>query len=190
MTSSSRRTLRSANALHGRRSGAAIAVAVVALTGCTSTDRPIATPRVSAQAPVTSAPPCTGADGEAIVKKLFDDLSRGKKIDLGTYFVAPLDFVRWVDPGAYVTFLPANDGSVTLAALQSRLDGLERQHISIALKEFADGGYAGDVINNDLGGWFSFKARLRLNAAAPTSDASGKGAIDCATKKIKVMVLG
>jgi hypothetical protein len=34
------------------------------------------------------------------------DLSSGKRIVLSKYFVAPAAFVRWVDPGAYVTFLP------------------------------------------------------------------------------------
>jgi hypothetical protein len=176
------------------RSGLAIAAAAVALSGCTSSDRvlvpaPAAAPPITAPAAVTSAPPCTGADGEAVVNELFNDLSRARKIDLGTYFVAPLDFVRWVDPGAYVTFLPADDGSVTLTALQSRLDGLERHHVSIALTEFADDGYAGDALNNDIGGYFSLRIRLRLSAAAPTSDGTGKGAIDCATKKIKILVL-
>jgi hypothetical protein len=194
MTGSARQARRWRRVWHRCRSGVAIAAAAVALAGCTSSDRvlvpaPVAAPPVSAPAPATSAPPCTGADGEAVVKKLFNDLSHGRQIDLGTYFVAPLEFVRWVDPGAYVTFLPADDGSVTLAALQSRLDRLERQHMNIALTEFADGGYAGDSLNNDVGGWFSLRIRLRLSAAAPTSDGTGKGAIDCTTKKIKVMVL-
>jgi hypothetical protein len=116
-------------------------------------------------------------------------LNRGKKIDLATYFVAPLDFVRWVDPGAYVTFLPGNDGSVNLDALQSRLDRLEQQHTRIDVTKFFDDGYGGDAINHDVGGYFSFKIRIRLSTSAPTSDGTGKGAIDCATKKIKVMVI-
>jgi hypothetical protein len=194
MTGNSRQALRWRRASHRWRSGVAIAAAAVALAGCTSSDRvpvpaPAAAPPVSAPAPATTAPPCTGADGQTVVKKLFNDLSHGRKIDLRTYFVAPLDFVRWIDPGAYVTFLPADDGSVTLAALQSRLDRLERQHVNIALTEFADGGYAGDALNNDAGGWFSLRIRLRLSAAAQTSDGTGKGAIDCMTKKIMVMVL-
>lgn len=78
---------------------------------------------------------------------------------------------------------------MTLAALQSRLDRLERQHVNIALTEFFDDGYAGDALNNDVGGWFSLKIRLRLTAKSPASAGTGKGAIDCATKKIKVMVL-
>ena len=199
MTGSSRHTLRWGNAGLRWHAGISIAAAAVALTGCTSSDRivvpapaaapPVSAPPVSGPAQVTSAPPCTGADGEAIVKKLFNDLSLGKKIDLGTYFVAPADFVRWVDPGAYVTFLPADDGSLTLAALQSRLDALERQHVSIAMTDFTDGGCAGSAINNDLGGRFSFTVRLRLDAKAPPVADGGKAAIGCATKKIKVLVL-
>jgi len=169
------------------------AAATAALTACTSTDQVVPTrpapPSAPAAGPASTAPPCTGAGGETVVKNLFDDLNRGKKIDLATYFVAPLDFVRWVDPGAYVTFLPGNDGSVNLDALQSRLDRLEQQHTRIDMTKFFDGGYGGDAINHDVGDYFSFKIRIRLNASAPTSDGTGKGAIDCATKKIKVMVI-
>ncbi|HEY7173475.1 MAG TPA: hypothetical protein VH442_01040 [Micromonosporaceae bacterium] len=175
------------------RWGCGLAVVAVAVAGCTSGDRIVpahAAPRSTPpSAPASSAPPCTGADGRTIVEKLFADLSRGKKIDLGTYFVDPLDFVRWVDPGAYVTFLPGNDGSVNLDALQSRLDRLERQHVRVDMTEFADAGSGGDTTNHDLGGYFSFKIRIRLSAAAPMSDGTGKGAIDCVTKKIKVMVI-
>jgi hypothetical protein len=199
MTGSSRHTLHWGNDGRRLRVGISIAAAAVALTGCTSSDRivvpapaaapPVSAPPVSGPVQVTSAPPCTGADGEAVVKKLFSDLSLGKKIDLGTYFVAPADFVRWVDPGAYVTFLPADDGSLTLAALQSRLDALERQHVTIAMTDFTDHGYGGDPINNDLGSWFSFTVHGRPDATAPESGGAGKAAIDCVAKKIKVLVL-
>jgi len=94
------------------------------------------------------------------------DLSRGKHVDVGTYFVPPIQFVRWVDPTAYVTFLPAANGSVTLDALQSHLNDLVRRHVSATLATFMDAGYAGSPANNDLGGWFSFTVRGRSSATA------------------------
>jgi hypothetical protein len=137
----------------------------------------------------SSAPPCTGADGHATLVALLDRLSRGEHVDVGTYFVAPIDFVRWVDPSAYITFLPADDGSVTLDALQAHLDALAGGGVSATLTGFSDGGYAGTETNHDVGGWFTFTVRGRPNAHARTADGGGKGAVDCATKKIKVFVI-
>jgi hypothetical protein len=117
------------------------------------------------------------------------DLSHGKHIDVGTYFVPPIQFVRWVDPSAYVTFLPGADGSVTLDALQSHLNDLGRRHVSATLATFTDGGYAGSAANNDVGGWFSFTVRGQSSATASPQDGFGKGAIDCTSKKIKVFVI-
>jgi hypothetical protein len=173
-----------------------LVVAVLTLTGCTASDRVSTLPR-----PVTSTvtsrisaspastPPCTGADGRATLTAMLADLSRGKRVDVGTYFVPPIQFVRWVDPSAYVTFLPASDGSVTLDALQSHLNDLVRRHVSATLTMFSDGGYAGSALNNDVGGWFSFTVRGRSSATASPRDGLGKGAIDCTSKKIKVFVI-
>ena len=119
------------------------------------------------------------------------DLRRGKHVDVGTYFVPPIQFVRWVDPSAYVTFLPGADGSVTLDALQSHLDDLVRRHVSATLVKFTDGGYGyvGGPATNDEGGWFTFTLRGRSSATASPQDGLGKGAIDCTSKKIKAFVI-
>jgi hypothetical protein len=159
---------------------------------CTTGDRLPASPtapRTSVASERSSAPPCTGADGRATLTALLDELSRGKHVDVGKYFVAPIQFVRWVDPSAYITFLPADDGSVTLDALQAHLDALVEGGISATLTEFRDGGYGGSELNNDLGGYFAFTVRGRASAHAPMAHGSGKGVVDCTTKKIKVFVI-
>ena len=120
---------------------------------------------------------------------LLADLSRGKRVDVGTYFVPPIQFVRWVDPSAYVTFLPGADGSVTLDALQSHLNDLGRRHVSVSLTGFTDAGYGGSPANNDAGGWFAFTVRGRPSATASPQEGFGKGTVDCTSKKIKVFVI-
>ena len=97
-----------------RRGRRRASVAAATLAGCTSGDRVSTPPRpiTSTTTPdvppaTASTPPCTGADGRATLTAMLADLSRGKHVDVGTYFVPPIQFVRWVDPSAYVTFLPA-----------------------------------------------------------------------------------
>jgi len=170
----------------------ASALLTCAAAACTAGDRlplePTA-PATTVESEHSSAPPCTGADGHATLAGLLDRLSRGEHVDVGTYFVAPIQFVRWVDPSAYITFLPSDDGSVTLDALQAHLDALERGGLSVTLTEFWDGGYGGSTLNNDLGGYFAFTVRGRATTHAPVAHGTGKGAIDCATKKFKIFVL-
>lgn len=183
-----------------RMSAAGVGVVVVAATlaGCTSGDH-VSTPPAAITSAATpevppataSAPPCTGADGRATLTAMLADLSHGKHVDVGTYFVPPIQFVRWLDPSAYVTFLPGADGSVTLDALQAHLNDLERRHVRATLINFDDGGYGyvGGPATNDQGGWFTFTLHGRASATASPQDGLGKGAIDCTSKKIKVFVI-
>ena len=87
-------------------------MAAATLAGCTAADRvpmpqPVTSTATAVVSPAsTSSPPCTGTDGRAPLTAMLADLSRGKRVDVGTYFVPPIQFVRWVDPSAYVTLLP------------------------------------------------------------------------------------
>ena len=173
-----------------------LVVAAATLAGCTSGDRvstppqPITSRIAPDVSPATaSTPPCTGADGRATLTAMLADLSHGKHVDVATYFVPPIQFVRWIDPSAYVTFLPAANGSVTPDALQSHLNDLVRRHVSATIVKFTDAGYGGSPTNNDVGGWFTFTVRGRSSATASLRDGLGKGTIDCTSKKIKVFVI-
>ena len=173
-----------------------VTTALVA-SGCTA-DRVLVGPRtrasatngsVPAQGRTTFAPDhCTGAGGRSLIQALMRDLSNGKRIVLSEYFVDPVDFVRWADPGAYVTLLPDGDGNVTLDALQSRLDDLEKAHASMEITAFADLGYfAGDA--GEHGGSFSFTLLGRRGADSVMAIGTGSGVIDCASKRIQSLFL-
>jgi hypothetical protein len=175
---------------------AGVAIALVA-SGCAADRVPIG-PRTRPSATSGSVPApgrttvapdhCTGAGGKSVIQALMRDLSDGKRIVLSEYFVDPVDFVRWADPGAYVTLLPDGDGNVTLDALQSRLDDLEKAHATMEITAFTDLGYfAGDA--GEHGGSFSFTLRGRGSAQSAISIGSGSGVIDCTSQKIQSLFL-
>jgi hypothetical protein len=116
------------------------------------------------------------------------DLSNGRRIVLSTYFVEPADFVRWVDPGAYVTFLPGDNGNPTLDRLQSRLNNLEKAHVTMTMTGFTDDGYFGSDAS-EKGGSFNFVLRGRASAHSAATTGAGKGVIDCTSKKIESLVI-
>jgi hypothetical protein len=105
-------------------------------------------------------------------------LSSGKRVDVGTYFVPTIQFVRWVDP----------DGHATRDALQAHLNELGRRHVSVTLTKFTDDGYF-DAAVGEMGGSFVFTVRGRPSATASPRDGFGKGIIDCTSKKIKAFVI-
>ena len=111
----------------GCRAFAGVIVAVV-LGGCTPDRLPVPKPTapstsVSSPRPVT----CTGDAGRPLLTALLADLSAGRPTPVETYFTQPVRFVRWIDPLAYVTFLPGSgDDNVTLDVLQAHLDALVR----------------------------------------------------------------
>lgn len=168
--------------------GALTALALVAgVSGCTPGTHPPPASRPS----LSPSPICTGRDGEAVLRAFFDDLSSGKKGLVATYFVAPLDFVRWSDPtSGLITFLPGPDNdTVTLDALQAHLDSLQQQGAHVTLTRFRDAGFEADKTNGEAGGWFSFDIRGSPNGRAAVKDGNGKGAVDCGTKKLKALVI-
>jgi hypothetical protein len=173
-----------------------VAIALVA-SGCAA-DRVLVGPRVRPPAMSGSVPApgrttvapnhCTGLGGKSVIQALMRDLSDGKRIVLPEYFVDPVDFVRWADPGAYVTLLPDGDGNATLDALQSRLDDLERAHATMEITAFTDLGYFAEDAG-EHGGSFSFTLRGRGSAQSTMVVGSGSGVIDCTSHKIQSLIL-
>src|SRR5215467_11967070 len=183
---------------------AILAASVVMLSSCTSAapkaaQPPTSTPPGSGQgvaggpAPGPSRPAlCNGTAGQALVRGLFADLSGGREPSMSRYFTTPVNFLRWVDPYSVtdITFTPAaaNDGSVDLDVLEKHLDGLARGGFSVKLVTFTDGGFDGGG-TPDAGGWFDFTAFGKGRKSETPTDGGGKGAVDCATGKLKALVL-
>jgi len=183
----------------GRRWAIPVVVALVVavnVAGCTAdritlTGSP--TPTVRALPPVAVPVRCSGSGGEAMLRGLFADLSAGRTPDIGTYFVDPLDFVRWWDPslpsGQVITFeAGAGSGTVTLDTLQSHLDALHHRGVSGAVTTFAPTGYEA-VSSKEAGGGFTFSLRARATARGALRDGGGEGMIDCVTKQLKSVVI-
>ena len=181
----------------------AVAGAVALLTACTSGRPPAPAPSTSPPPPsgggsgsnvAPSASPallCNGTGGKALLTGLLADLNAGRTPALATYFSPPIDFVRWWDPTTpeVITFLPGpGSGTVTLDALQAHLEELAGGGFSVRLVDFADAGYQGSAQNGDAGGWFEFDLRGH-SAGTATRDGGGKGAVDCASGRLKVLVV-
>jgi len=172
------------------RAFAGVMVAVV-LSGCAPDRLPVPKP-TAPSAPASSPQPatCTGNAGRRLLTALFAALSAGRPTPVGTYFTQPVRFVRWIDPLAYVTFLPGpGDDNVTLDALQAHLDALARAGASATIVGFTDDGYQA-YGQNEAGGWFTFDLRVRWRAGAAVTDAVGSGAVDCDSGKLTLVDIG
>ena len=127
-----------------------------------------------------------------MLRAFLADLSNGKKGLVGTYFVAPQDFVRWSDPiSGIITYMagPGNE-TETLDGLQAHFDALQRNGVSVTLTGFDDGGYTDDnPLADPPSGWFGFEVRGRASRGAAIRDGLGKGAIDCGSSKLRVFVI-
>jgi hypothetical protein len=98
--------------------------------------------------------------------------------------------LRWIDPLAYVTFLPRpGDDNITLDALQAHLDALARAGASATIVGFTDDGYQA-YGQNEAGGWFTFDLQVRWRAGGAVADAAGSGAVDCGSRKLKLVDIG
>lgn len=128
-----------------------------------------------------------------MLRGLFADLSAGRTPDIGTYFVDPLDFVRWWDPtlptGAVITFeAGAGSGTATLDTLQSHLDALHHRGVTGTVSGFTATGYNAPS-SKEAGGGFTFTLRARATGTGAQRDGGGKGTIDCVTGRLKTIVI-
>lgn len=183
-----------------RHARALAVLAALSLAACTGPAHPAAAPTpptsatldLPAPGPTTTARVlCNGSAGETLLRGLLAALGAGRRVDLTAYFSPPESFVRWFDPSdpAIVTFLPGpGSETFTLDALQARLDKLSRAGLSARLTGFTDGGYQAGAVGEE-GGWFAFDLRGRGGRSGPDSDGGGKGAVDCASGKLKVLVI-
>jgi hypothetical protein len=183
----------------GQRSAIPVLVAFVVLitaAGCTADRIPLtgsSTPTLRALPPVVVPVRCSGSGGDAMLRGLFADLSAGRTPDIGTYFVDPLDFVRWWDPtlpsGQVISF-EAGDGSgtATLDTLQSHLDALHHRGVTGTVSTFTPTGY-GAVSSTEAGGEFTFGLRARAASRGALRDGGGEGMIDCVTGRLKSVVI-
>lgn len=171
-------------------------VVVIASAGCTADRIPLtgsSTPTARALPPVVVPVRCSGSGGDTPLRGLFADLDAGRTPEVGTYFVDPLDFVRWWDPtlptGAVISF-EAGDGSgaVTLDTLQSHLDALRRRGVAGTVSVFTATGYDA-VSSTEAGGGFTFSLRARATARSALRDGGGEGMIDCVTGRLKSVVI-
>lgn len=178
----------------------ATAAALAACTAGTSRPAPPTTSRSAAGLPgpgpatgPTAKPVlCNGTAGRDLVTGLLADLTAGRRADVATYFSPPVAFVRWWDPTApeVITFMPGpTDNSVTLDGLQAHLDDLAHGGFAGRIVGFVDQGYAGTQTVNEAGGWFSFTLRGHATQAGANADGDGKGAVDCASRKLKILVV-
>jgi hypothetical protein len=183
----------------GQRSAIPVLIAFVVLifaAGCTADRIALtgsSTPTVRALPPVVVPVRCSGSGGDTPLRGLFADLDAGRTPDVGTYFVDPLDFVRWWDPtlpsGQVISF-EAGDGSgtATLDTLQSHLDALRRRGVAGTVSVFTATGY--DAVSpQETGGSFTFSLRARATHNGPLRNGGGEGTIDCANGRLKSVVI-
>jgi hypothetical protein len=144
--------------------------------------------------PTVAAGPasCDGTSGQPLLAELFADLARGEPTPVGRFFSAPKDFLRWEDPTT-VTDITAGSGAdtdkYTLDALQSHLDALALDGVAGTITHFAiDGNSRGDG-RDPGGGLFRFDLRARWHRGDPKTDGGGIGMIDCATGRLKEVVI-
>ena len=164
-------------------------VTATAAAGCAADRVPL--PHVTPTAvggPVT----CDGTSGQPLLAELFADLARGEPTPVGRFFSAPRNFLRWEDPtlGTDITAgFGADTSTYTLDALQSHLDALALDGVAGTITHFAiDGNPRGDG-KDPGGGLFRFDLRARWHGDDPEADEGGIGMIDCATGKLKEVVI-
>jgi len=181
----------------------AVVAAASLVAACTSGPHPTAAPSRSGPPPggggSASAPPasaaaspllCNGTAGKTLLTGLLAELNAGRTPSVDTYFSPPIDFVRWWDPTTpeVITFLPGpTDNSITLDALQAHLKKLARGGFNVRLVDFTDLGYQANGVGEE-GGWFNFDVHGHATRSA-AADGSGKGAVDCASGRLKVLVV-
>jgi hypothetical protein len=164
-------------------------MAAAATSGCAA-DRvalPTPTPTVVA-GPVS----CDGTSGQPLLAELFADLARGVSTPVERFFSAPRNFLRWEDPttGTDITAgFGADTSTYTLDALQSHLDALARDGVAGTITHFAIDGNPRDDGKDPGGGLFRFDLRARWHGGDPEADEGGIGMIDCATGKLKEVVI-
>ena len=135
---------------------------------------------------------CDGSSGQPLLAQLFADLAQGQPAPVGQFFSTPKNFLRWVDPttGTDITALPgAGNDTYTLDELQSHLDALAHGGADVTITHFAiDGNPDGDA-SQDGGGLFRFDLQARWHGNEPEANEGGIGVIDCATGKLKEVVI-
>lgn len=166
-----------------RRSISLIGFALLtALSACTTGPAGPSTPSISWSA---HEPTCTGASGEATLQAFVRDFNAGRDDLISTYFADANDFVRWWDP----SLPPANE--ISYSDLGSHLRKLHGDGVRLhAITGFSDRGYEGRGQPDD-GGAFSFQLGPPIpdRSGSPASSPGGKGVVDCATAKFKVIVI-
>jgi hypothetical protein len=163
---------------------------VVVVAGCTADRVPL--PHTASAAAAAEPANCDGTSGQPLLVALFADLARGEPTPVAMFFSAPKNFLRWEDPttDTDIKALPAvdNDG-YTLDALQSHLDELALDGVDATVTHFAtDGNPDGDA-SHDGGGLFRFGLRARWQGDQAEQNEGGTGVIDCATGKLKEVVI-
>lgn len=165
----------------------AVAGLISALMSCSPT------PSKSSSPPPLPTPAasrlCTGRAGEEPLRGFFRDLSNDRPVKevLAAYVVPPQDFVRWWDGtlrlGQTLTFS---------SGLEQHLDRLQQNGMDVTVTGFKDVGFDGRG-TRDEGGWFNFGLRGRLLRSEPLMSEQSlgghKGAVDCGTGKLKVVVI-
>jgi hypothetical protein len=162
-----------------------IAAMLGALTGCNA-PRPDPLPTSTPPSPTSRL--CTGSVGEDALRGFFRDLSNQRPVAevLATYVVPAQDFVRWWDgtlkPGETRTFYNG---------LEEHLQKLQQGGLDLTVGRFNDVGFQGRG-TRDAGGWFTFSLQGRMNRSERASAGrtlGNKGAADCATGKLKAIVI-
>jgi hypothetical protein len=179
-----------------RRPAQAIVAAVLtvaAASSCSADRVPVPQPTSEATLAAAAAPAnCDGSSGQPLLAALFADLGRGEAPPVATFFSAPNNFLRWEDPttGTDITAgFGADTSTYTLDALQSHLDALALDGVDGTITHFAiDGNPDGDA-SRDGGGLFRFDLRARWHGNDSEASEGGIGVIDCATGKLKEVVI-
>jgi hypothetical protein len=131
-----------------------------------------------------SAPVCTGREGESVLRSFARDFNAGATNLVATYFAEQKNFVRWWDPT-----VPPRE-VVEYSGLTTHLGMLQRAGERLTVASFQEMGYQNGANGGPEGGWFSFDVRAWPGKGAAGRLAHGKGAVDCATGRLKVIVYG
>ena len=173
----------------GRWVSVLVMVVTTTVAGCAADRVPL--PRVT---PTVAAGPvnCDGTSGQPLLAELFSDLARGRPTPVERFFSAPRNFLRWEDPttGTDITAgFGADTSAYTLDALQSHLDALARDGVAGTITHFTIDGNPLGGGRDAGGGLFRFDLHARWHSGDPEADEGGIGMIDCATGKLKEVVI-
>lgn len=166
-----------------------LAAAVVTAGGCSSAPAerghkdPVPREQVAAPSSTGPSPECSaGHHGEVLLRRLFASMSSARHVRIKQYFAPPGSFVRWWDPTVPV------GTTLGYAELAKHLEGLQRAGVELKLTGFRDVPSGG--VNAAGGRWFDFRVHARRDRDALRRVGSGKGAVDCVTGKLMVVVIG